>query len=56
MPKKEDKKPRIIHILADGTVLDSLEGFVIKYEKNKEFYESFTPRELEILEQITRKV
>lgn len=56
MSKKDDCKPIFKHVLKDGTVLDTLEGFVIYYEKNKEFYESFTPRELEILSRITRQI
>lgn len=31
---------RVIHVLADGTELDSIEGFVIERDKNSEIYES----------------
>lgn len=29
MPRKETVKPKIIHEMADGTILDSIEGIVI---------------------------
>lgn len=32
---------RVINILADGTVLDSMEGFVIDLEKNPHIYTVF---------------
>ncbi len=31
---------RIIHVLADGRELESLEGFVVEQEKNAELYEA----------------
>lgn len=31
---------RIVHILADGTELSSLDGFVVERDKNTEVYES----------------
>jgi hypothetical protein len=32
---------KVINILADGTVLDSMEGFVIDLEKNPHIYTVF---------------
>lgn len=31
---------RVIHVLADGRELESLDGFVVEHEKNAEIYES----------------
>lgn len=31
---------RIIHVLADGRELESLEGFVVEQKKNAELYEA----------------
>lgn len=31
---------RIVHVLADGRELDSLDGFVVERDKNEELYET----------------
>lgn len=33
-----EHNPRIIHIMADGTVRDSIEGFVVPYEQCPDAY------------------